>query len=67
MTRRVGKKVSSIYAHFRATPEELDEIKGTAEYLGLPYGEYLRLCHAEKRARMVGEGMRPPKKPRSTT
>ncbi|HEY6056201.1 MAG TPA: hypothetical protein VIU86_19885 [Gaiellaceae bacterium] len=58
--------MSSIYAHFRVTPEELDEIKGTAEYLGLPYGEYLRLAHAEKRAGLVAQGLRPPKKPRDS-
>jgi pantothenate kinase-related protein Tda10 len=63
--RRPNQPPSPVMLNFRATEEEADEIRGTAEYLELKYSDYLRLCHREKRARLVADGKRPPKRPRS--
>jgi predicted DNA binding CopG/RHH family protein len=65
MTRRMDQKqASTVLLNLRVTPEERDEIKATARYLGLPYSDYLRKLHKERRAALIAQGLRPPKTPR---
>jgi hypothetical protein len=65
MNRRADTpEKSTVLMNLRVGPEEADEIRATAEYLGLNYSEYLRLCHREARARILADGKRPPKRPR---
>ena len=65
MSRRVDQAgTSDITRRFRVTQEESDEMDATAEYLGLTFSDYMRECHAARRRALVGEGKRPPLRPR---
>lgn len=65
MNRRANvREPSKVLINLRVTEDEAAEIRATADYLELKYSEYLRLCHREKRAKLVAEGKRPPKRPR---
>lgn len=64
MSRRLDQKgTSTVYLHFRVTPEEEGRIKGLAHYLGMAYGAMLRLLADEKRQALYAEGKRPPVRP----
>lgn len=66
MNRRPNvRDPSTVLINLRVTADEAAEIRATADYLELKYSEYLRFCHREKRARLVAEGKRPPKRPRA--
>lgn len=64
MSRRLDQAgTSTIYLHFRVTPEERDALRGLAHYLGMSYGALLRQLAKEKRQALYAEGKRPPLRP----
>lgn len=64
MSRRLDAKLkSSVYLHFRVTPEEEARIKGLAHYKGISYGAMLRDLAEEERQRLYDGGKRPPVRP----
>jgi hypothetical protein len=64
MSKRLdAPSTSSVYLHFRVTPEEESRIKGLAHYLGMAYGAMLRQLAEEKRQALYDEGKRPPVRP----
>lgn len=65
MVRRLDTEArSTVYLHFRVTPEEEARIKGLAHYKGMSYGAMLRELAEQERKRLWNEeGKRPPVRP----
>lgn len=66
MNRRVGQTTaSSIKMQIRVTAEERDEWKALAEYCETDMSGLIRRLIADERARLLADGKRPPKRPRT--
>ena len=60
--RNDQKETSTVLVNLRLTPEERDEWKALARYLQASMSDLMRRLQREERARLVAQGLRPPKK-----
>lgn len=62
MKRLTTDDPSTIKMQYRVTPEERDEHRALARYLKKSLSDLIRELIAEKRQRLVEQGLRPPRK-----